>query len=129
MIDLDGAVDAVTMDTIAARALAVAGDDAEIHFGRRAIPMLGMSCPRCHVVTSALLRFLPVAATMRRCDCGSPLVPLATRNRVSARELASSDAAAVTLRALGGAPGDELLVVGSRGAARLRTTFAWKEIE
>jgi hypothetical protein len=102
------------------------GDDAEIVLGRRAAPMLGMSCTRCHLVAPAPPS--PPAAVAGACTCGGMLRPLATRPRVSARELAAADVAGLTLRDFGSAPGEELLAVGMRGAARLRTRFDWTEV-
>jgi hypothetical protein len=122
-IDLDGGIDALTVGALAERARAAVGDDAEIVLGRRAVPMVGMSCTKCHLVGPAPLRLLPAAAGS--CACGGELGPIATRSRVSVRELLAPDVAPLTLRGFGCPPGDELLAVGARGAARLRTRFHW----
>jgi uncharacterized OB-fold protein len=129
VVDLDGSVDTVTVGTVAERALASAGADAEFLLGRREIPMLGMRCTRCGHVTAPLLRLLPAAAVPPPCGCDATLVPFATRSRIGARELAASDAAPLQLRAFGSTPGEELLAVGSAATVRFRTRFDWKEIE
>jgi hypothetical protein len=129
IIALDGTVDTLTVGALAERALASAGADAELLFGRRSLPMVGMSCPRCGRFTAAPLRLMPAATASRQCGCGSALAPVATRSRVGARELLASDAAPLTLRAFGSGPGEELLAVGSRRTVRLRTRFDWKEME
>jgi hypothetical protein len=128
-IDLDGTIDTLTVGAIAERALATAGADAEILVGRREIPMMGMSCKHCGTIAPPPLRLMSAATAAPPCGCPGTLVPLATRSRVGARELASSDAAAVTLRAFGSGPGEELLAVGSAGTVRLRARFEWKELD
>jgi hypothetical protein len=128
VVDLDGTVGTLKVGTLAERALASAGNDAELLLGRREIPVFGMKCPRCDRVTPPPLRLLPAATLSRQCGCVSTLVPFATRSRVAARALAASDAAAITLSSFGCAPGEELLAVGARGTVRLRTRFDWSEL-
>jgi hypothetical protein len=128
LIELDGGIDALTTGMLAERALLTIGPDAEFVLGRRAVPMMGMRCPRCGLVTAAPLRLVPAATPSRQCGCEAALVPFATRSRVGARELAASDAASLTLRAFGSGPGEEFLAVGAAGAVRLRTRFDWKEV-
>jgi hypothetical protein len=125
VVALPGGVDEVTIGDVVAAALRHAGDDAVIPLGRRAVPMGGMGCPRCHAVSGAPLRLLPAAAGT--CGCGGPRAPLATRSQIGVRELAA--AAALSLRAFGSAPGEELVAVGSAGVVRLRTSFDWKELD
>jgi hypothetical protein len=72
---------------------------------------------------------MPAATSTPQCGCDGQLVPFATRSRIGARELVTSDAAPLTLRAFGSAPGEELLAVGSAGTVRLRTRFDWKEMD
>jgi hypothetical protein len=128
-VELDGTVDTLTVGTLAERALATAGADAELLLGRREVPMVGMSCARCGHFAPPLLRLMPAATASPPCGCDGTLVPLATRSRIGARELAASDAAPLTLRAFGSAPGEELLAVGSAATVRLRTRFEWKEMD
>ena len=127
-VDLGGGIDAVTVGAVAERAIAEAGDDAQILLGRRAVPMMGLTCPRCRVLTAAPLRLLPAATSSRQCECPGTLQPLATRSQVGAHELVAPDSAGLTLRQFGSGPGEELLAVGSRGAVLLRTSFEWGEI-
>jgi hypothetical protein len=54
---------------------------------------------------------------------------LGSRWQVWVRELLAPDVSGLTLRDFGAAPGDEFLVVGRKGAARLGATFDWPELE
>jgi hypothetical protein len=127
-MDLGGNVGTVTLRVFAERAIVEAGDDAEIVLGRRSVPMVGMECPRCQLISGAPLRLLPAAMAISSCACAAPPRPLASRWQVWARELLAPDVAELTLREFGAAPGDEFLVVGSRGAVRLGATFDWREL-
>jgi hypothetical protein len=128
VVELDGGIDDLTVGAVAERLIAEAGEDAAVLFGRRSIPMLGMECLRCRLVSPAPLRLLPAAASERGCSCSEPRRPLATRSQVGARELLAPDVAAITLRQLGSGPGEELLAVGGKGVVRLRTRFTWSEV-
>jgi hypothetical protein len=128
LVDLGGDVGTVTLRIFAEHAVAEAGDDAEIVLGRRAVPTVGMQCPRCQLISPAPLRLLPAAASISSCACAAPLRPLAWRWQVSARELLAPGVGGLTLREFGAAAGDEFLVVGHKGAVRLAATFDWREL-
>ncbi len=128
VIELDGGIDDLTVGAIVERLIAEAGDDATVLLGRRSIPMLGMECLRCRLVSPAPLRLLPAAAIERGCSCSEPRRPLATRSQVGARELLAPEVAAITLRQFGSGPGEEILAVGRKGVVRLRARFRWSEV-
>jgi hypothetical protein len=128
---LGGGIWQVTVGTLAERALARAGDDAEIVLGDRAVPLGGLYCPRCGALAPAAPLLVPaaVAAAPRPCGCGAPLGPLGERAAVGARELLDPALAPLSLRAWGAGPGDELVAVGRRGAVVLRCPFTWEELD
>jgi hypothetical protein len=128
--DLGGTIASVTVGALAERAIACVGDDAELLLGRRAVPLAGLYCPRCRAVAPATPFLLPAAlAAARPCACGEPLRALGQRHTIGAQELAHLGVASLSLAAWGAGHGDEFLVAGRRGRARLRCHFDWSELE
>jgi molybdopterin/thiamine biosynthesis adenylyltransferase len=128
--DLDTSVLTLTVGELAARALAIVGDDAELVLGRRGVPLAGFYCPTCRKVAPAELCLLPAAeAAVAPCGCGAPRRPFGVRHSVSAVELAGSAVAGRPLASWGAGPGDEFVFVGSHGQVRLRTTFDWRDLD
>jgi hypothetical protein len=106
--------------------MAVAGENADILLGRRALPLGGLYCARCGAFSPASTLLMPAAQSAARpCGCGGTPRPLGERHEVSAREIAA--VGNVSLRDWGAGPGDEFLVVGRR-RVRLACRFDWTEI-
>jgi hypothetical protein len=125
--DLGGSVAEVPVARLAERALALAGEQAEIDLGRRALPLGGLYCPCCRALSPAQPLLLPAAqAAARACSCGELPQPLGERHTVGARELLALGP--LSLAAWGAAPGDEFSVVGRR-RVRLTCRFDWGEID
>jgi molybdopterin/thiamine biosynthesis adenylyltransferase len=131
VVDLGARVGTLAVGALAERAIACVGEDAELVLGRRGVPLAGLYCPRCSAAVAADCALLPAAeaAAVPSCACGERLRPLGERHVVGARELATSAVADRTLAAWGAGAGDEFVCVGSRGQARLRTAFAWEDIQ
>jgi len=128
--DLGDTIAGVTVGSLAARALAFAGDDAEILLGRRAVPLGGLYCQRCSALAPAPLALLSAPEARRSvCGCGEMPLPLGTRNIVGARELGASEVAAWSLAAWGAGHGDEFMTAGRHGRVRLRCRFDWRELD
>lgn len=127
---LGGAISAVTVGMLAERAIAYAGDDAEVGLGRRAVPLGGLYCPRCRAVAPAPPLLMPAAvAAWCACDCGAIPRPLGVRSTISARELRCPEVVSLSLAAWGAGHGDEFVTAGSRGRIRLRCTFEWSHLD
>jgi hypothetical protein len=128
--DVGSTIAAVAVGTLAERALASAGDDAEILLERRAIARAGLYCSHCRATAPAALLLLPAAvARWSGCGCGAPLRPLGTRATIPARELLESSVASLTLAAWGAGHGDAFAVVGRLGRIRLRCAFNWGDLD
>jgi hypothetical protein len=129
-IELGGTIATLSVGTLAERARAAAGEDAEILLGRRGIPLDGLYCPACGVRWDSPPLLVPAAvAAPRPCACAVTPRPLGERHAIAASELDDLDGGALTLRAWGAAHGDEFLAVGSAGQARLRAAFQWEDID
>jgi molybdopterin/thiamine biosynthesis adenylyltransferase len=128
--DLGGTVASLSLATVAERALALGGDDAEVLLGRRSVPLAGVHCPACGATAPASPLLLPVALrSCRPCGCDVEPRPLGESPRVAASALLSRELRDLCLAAWGAGHGDELVVSGSRGSVRLRCAFDWSDLD
>jgi len=128
--DLGGPIAAVSLGRLAEHALDLAGDDAELQLGRRAVPLGGIYCTACRRVSPSLPLLLPAAlATEPACQCGAPRRALGERATIAARELLDPAIASLSLAAWGAGHGEELVAAGSRGRVRLACTFEWSDLD
>jgi hypothetical protein len=123
-----GSIATTTVAELAERALACAGDDAEMVLGRRVVPLAGVYCSRCGTTWPAAPLLLPAALTARPCRCAQVPRPLAERSTIGIRELLVPGVADRTLRAWGAGHGDEFRVRGAKGSMRLRCRFVWEDL-
>jgi hypothetical protein len=124
-VPLGGGIHEVSVGELAARAVALLGEDAEIVLEGRALPMVGLACRGCGRLSAAPPILLPAAVrSAKACDCLDPLFPLGTRARIGARELLRSEARSLLLADWGAGPGDEFTCAGDRGEVRLACDLA-----
>lgn len=125
-----GPIGTVTVGALAEQAMARAGEDAEIDFGRRVVPLAGLYCPRCRATWPAPPLLLPAArAAVPGCGCPEPPRPLGERSAVEARDLLAPAVASLDLRAFGAGHGDEVVATGTAGRVRLSCAFAWSDLD
>jgi hypothetical protein len=126
---LGGPIAEVTLADLARRVMERVGGDAEIDLGRRATPLGGLYCSACRRLSPAPFTLLPAAAAAgRTCRCDAPLRPLGERHSLGAAELLEPSLARLTLEAWGAGHGDEIVACGSRGRARFRCDFEWRDV-